>query len=174
MFRKSVLALVLLLAFSAAPARAIDIPNFPSCTSPTGSDKVSYDSGIHGIVGESGEYVGSDIVYTVSATQLTQCFCAASKSGVQTNWWKQDSLSQEQIGSLTSQGWILIPDGSAWGLDPIPYLAKNSNFSCGGSNGGQVLGLAATGNSTLLYALISLGALTFVLSLLSRRRRQRA
>lgn len=129
-----ILAIVALFLFVGASrvSATTDIPNFPACSSPSGSVKVSYASGIHGIPGDSGEYVGSDIVYTISDSSLVQCFCAATGTGIQTNWWKQDSLSQEQLNSLTSQGWILIPDGSAWGLDPVPYLAKNSPFSCGG------------------------------------------
>lgn len=286
MIRKTLLASVLLLALSAVPVRAIDVPNFPSCTSPTGSVKVSYDSGVHGIPGDSGEYVGSDIVYTVSDSTLVQCFCAVSGSGIQTNWWKVDSLEQSQVDQLTSAGWIYIPDGSAWGLDPVPYLSKNSNFSCGGAptptptsppsftqpgpgpapvcdsgkpgtpslvsvvrdgttakltwttvsqashytigygtkpndytygvpntgnvttftvgsldpdtlyyfavravnncmpgdwsttptgiGGGEVLGLAATGNSTLLYTMLALGGVSLILAFLSRRRNQRA
>ncbi|HJZ05684.1 hypothetical protein A2634_05135 [Candidatus Amesbacteria bacterium RIFCSPHIGHO2_01_FULL_48_32] len=121
----------LVIAFS-RPVFAIDIPQFPSCTSPSGSVKVSYSSGVHGIPGDAGQYVGSDVVYTVSNSQLVQCFCAATGAGIQTNWWKQDSLSQDQIDQLTKLGWIVIPDGSAWGLDPVSYLAQNSNFNCGG------------------------------------------
>lgn len=131
------LASALFFAFSAAPVLATDIPDFPSCTSPSGTVKVSYDSGVHGIPGDSGEYIGSDIVYTVSDTTLIQCFCAVSGSGIQTNWWKDGSISESQTAQLLSVGWIYIPDGSAWGLDPVPYLAKNSNFNCGGGGGGQ-------------------------------------
>lgn len=134
---KLLLASAPLFAFSAAPVLAKDIPDFPSCTSPSGTVKVSYDSGIHGIPGDSGEYIGSDIVYTVSDTTLVQCFCAVSGSGIQTNWWKDGSISESQTAQLLSVGWIYIPDGSAWGLDPVPYLAKNSNFNCGGGGGGQ-------------------------------------
>ncbi|TSC88177.1 MAG: Uncharacterized protein G01um101416_200 [Microgenomates group bacterium Gr01-1014_16] len=147
------------------------------CTSPSGSVKVSYDSGIHGVPGDLGEYIGSDIVYTVSDTTLVQCFCAVSGSGIQTNWWRDNSLSQSQIDQLVSDGWIYIPDGSAWGLDSVPYLAKNSSYNCDGpaaAGGGQVLGLATTGNSTLLYTMLALGGLTLILAILSRRRNQRA
>ncbi len=270
---KLLLASALFFTVSATSVRAIEIPNFPSCTSPTGSVKVSYDSGVHGIPGDSGEYIGSDIVYTVSDTTLIQCFCAVSKAGIQTNWWRGDALTPSQTNQLISEDWIFIPDGSSWGLDPVPYLAKNSNFSCSppsfsqpsggsapvcdsakpgtptllsverqgstakltwiaasqathytiayGSNGlpygvpntgnvttftigsldpntqyqfvvravnnctpgdwstapiggGQVLGLATTGNSTLLYTLLALGGLTLILAFLSRRRNQRA
>lgn len=268
------LASALFFLTGASPVRAIEIPNFPSCISPTGSVKVNYASGVHGIPGDSGQYVGSDIVYTVSDTQLTQCFCAVSGSGIQTNWWKVEFLDQSLIDQLINNSWIFIPDGSAWGLDPVPYLAKNNNFNCGGGGfsqpgpgpapvcdsgkpgtptllsvdrsdstakltwtaasqathytiaygtsdfpygvpdtgnvtsftigaldpntqyqfkvravnncmpgdwstvpavgGGHVLGLATTGDSGLLYTLIGLGVLTLFLSLLSRRRNQRA
>jgi hypothetical protein len=117
---------------TALPVKAIDIPDFPSCNSPTGSVKVSYDTGIHGIPGDSGEYVGSDVVYTVSDTQLTQCFCAVSGSGIQTNWWKDGSMSAEQVSYLKNLGWIYIADGSAWGLESSAYMAKNTTFNCGG------------------------------------------
>ncbi|OGD10453.1 hypothetical protein A2397_02475 [Candidatus Amesbacteria bacterium RIFOXYB1_FULL_44_23] len=116
-----------------SPVRAIDLPDFPSCTSPTGSILVNYESGIHGIPGSSGEYVGSDVVYTVSDTQVTQCFCAVSGSGIQTNWWKLNSLDQEQIEYLKNLGWIYIADGSAWGLDATPYMALNTQYNCGGA-----------------------------------------
>src|SRR3989344_2454633 len=127
------LASALIFLVGALPVQATNVPAFPSCASPSGSVKVSYDSGIHGIPGDSGEYIGSDTVYTVSDTQLTQCFCAASGAGIQTNWWKLDSLSESQIDQLTNAGWIFIPDGSAWGLDPVPYLAQNTAFSCAGA-----------------------------------------
>jgi hypothetical protein len=117
--------------FLATPAKAVNIPDFPSCSSPRGTVRVSYDSGIHGIPGDAGRYEGSDIVYTVSDSQLVQCFCAASKSGIQTNWWKISSLSADQVSFLKNLGWIYIPSGSAWGLQDSPYMAQNSNINCG-------------------------------------------
>lgn len=130
--KKALVLALAVFALSAAPVLATNVPAFPSCTSPSGSVKVSYDSGIHGIPGDSGQYVGSDIVYTVSDTTLVQCFCAASGAGIQTNWWRDNSLSLSERNQLISEGWIYIPDGSAWGLDPVPYLAKNTTFSCAG------------------------------------------
>jgi len=122
---------------------AINLPNFPSCVSPTGTLKVSYTSGLHGIVGNAGEFVGSDSVYVVGDSNLSQCFCSVSGDGIQTNWWKQSSLDQEQIDQLVKDGWIFIPSGLPWGLDDAPYLAKNAGFSCapehhndGGGGGG--------------------------------------
>ena len=125
-----------MLLMARSPVQAISAPNFPSCTNPSGTVKVSYSSGIHGIPGDQGQYVGSDIVYTISNSTLVQCFCAASGSGIQTNWWKQDSLTQDQIDQLVKLGWIFVPDGSTWGLDPVPYLAQNTNFNCGGGGNG--------------------------------------
>jgi hypothetical protein len=122
-----------LLMGSASPVFALletQVPNFPSCVSPTGTQVVNYASGIHGIVGESGEFVGSDVVYTVEDSNLTQCFCATSGQGIQTNWWKTGSLSPDQYQLLTKDGWVYVPSGAAWGLQDVPYLAKNSTYSC--------------------------------------------
>lgn len=134
--KKALLLALVLFAFFATSVQAVSIPDFPSCTSPSGAIKVSYATGIHGIPGDSGQYQGSDTVYTVSDTQLLQCFCAASGSGIQTTWWKVNSLDQTQINQLTNAGWIFIPDGSAWGLEATPYYAKNSSYSCGQTSGG--------------------------------------
>lgn len=111
-------------------ALAINIPDFPSCVSPTGTLKISYDTGVHGIVGNPNAMSGSDRVYLVGDSNLVQCFCATDGSGIQTNWWKQSSLTQDQIDQLQKDGWTFIPDGSAWGLENTAYLAKNANFSC--------------------------------------------
>lgn len=113
------------------------VPNFPSCTSPTGTLKVSYPDGTHGIVGNTGTFVGSDAVYIIGDSNLTQCFCAAGGSGIQTNWWKVGSLSLDQIKALQADGWIYVPTGSPWGLEDSAYFAKNISYSCnGGNNGG--------------------------------------
>lgn len=144
MFTKTsifVFVFTFLAAFAVVPALAlsdIEVPNFPSCSSPTGTLKVSYSSGTHGIVGD-GSFVGSDAVYIVGDSNLLQCFCAANGSGIQTNWWKVGSLSPEQIKSLQADGWIYVPTGLAWGLDDTAYFAKNIAFTCGGgsSSGGN-------------------------------------
>lgn len=272
-----IISLFLVFLAATSPVLAVDTPVFPTCANPSGNVKVSYQSGVHGIPGDQGQYIGSDIVYTVSDSTLVQCFCAVSGSGIQTNWWKQNSLSQGQIDQLQKLGWIFIPDGSAWGLEPVSYLAQNSNFNCRaggngfsqpgpgpapvcdsakpstpilvsvvrsgstaaltwtavsnathytiaygllpsayiygvpntgnvtsytvgsldpsrqyyfavravnncmpgdfatlGATGGQVLGLATTGNSALIYSLVALGALLLVLSWASSRRQNRA
>jgi len=160
-------------------ALAVDTPAFPSCTNPTGTVKVSYPSGTHGIVGQSSGVSGSDTVYSLSGGNNLQCFCAVDGAGIQTNWMKANNFSEAEINTLKNQGWVYIPNGALWGLDTSPYLAINSNYSCkgslngdssnnnstgssGGSGGGggsvsgasttgSVLGLATTGNSALLF-----------------------
>lgn len=165
---------------------AVEIPPFPTCSNPSGTVTSSYPSGTFGIAGREGSFQGSDIVYTLSPDTVTQCFCAADGSGVQTNFWKVTSLTSQEINELIADGWIFIPDGSVWGLSASPYLAKNADYSCtsggggsssnggGSSNGssnnnsggsvlgsntsvGQVLGLAATGNLQAIIFLLILG-----------------
>lgn len=179
---------VILLSANVRSVSAVTTPTFPSCINPQGTQKVSYFQGTHGVVGNSSNFTGRDSVYSVSGDTLLQCLCADNGQGVQTNWWKVSSLTQDQINILVSQGWILVPDGSAWGLESAPYLAQNSSFSCpgqqgGGSNGGgpgdglsdgrsdgrggtalgasigNVLGLASTGNVLFILSMIVTGIL---------------
>ena len=64
-----------------------------------------------------------------------------------------------------------------WGLDDAPYMTKNLEYRClniGGANGtvlgtssdsetgGEVLGLASTGNDEFLYNLWLLGLVTMI------------
>lgn len=166
-------------------AHAIDIPSFPSCVSPAGTLRVEYSNGTHGIVGSGSTYIGSDKVYQLSDTTLTQCFCSSDGIGIQTNWWNASSLSENQINILKADGWHYVPAGNLWGLDDAPYVAKNISYSClpqssstpsgsssissssvsgdgqggGSQESGSVLGLAATGDSLLLYALAALSIL---------------
>ena len=174
------LAVTLLLA-NAWPANAVTTPTFPSCVNPQGTQKVSYSQGTHGVPGNTNTFTGSDSVYTLSSDTLTQCLCADNVNGVQTNWWKVSSLSQDEVNILISQGWISIPDGSAWGLESAPYLAQNSSFVCGSTGtggpgdglsdgrsdgrsdglGGQILGI-----STGVLGLASTGNMVFILSVL--------
>lgn len=160
---------------STASVFALTIPSFPSCANPQGQIKVTYSDGTHGIVGSGATYTGKDTVYTLSDDTVTQCFCAADGQGIQTNWWKASSLSESDINILKSQGWHYVPTGSLWGLAADPYVAQNLSYRClgGGSstsqdNGvgggdvlgdstGEVLGLAATGDSILVYASMILG-----------------
>ncbi len=125
------LLIVVLLSVSTKPALAVNTPNFPVCSNPQGTVKVAYETGIHGVPGDSNTYSGKDVVYNVGQDLTTQCLCTVNGGGIQTNWWKVSSLDPEQKQVLLSQGWILIPDGSAWGLEKGEYLAQNSSFACG-------------------------------------------
>lgn len=169
-------------SLNAASAHAAVVPKFPSCVNPQGNLKVNYPDGTHGIAGNTSTYTGSDSVYTLSENTLMQCFCAADGSGIQTNWWKVSSLTQNEIDLLVNSGWTYIPNGALWGLDNATYLAQNSNFSCKSSNtsnnsggsstdqvagvsfdAGQVLGLASTGNLQYILSFFTLGVLSFIL-----------
>jgi hypothetical protein len=154
-------------------------PNFPTCATPTGTLKVQYNSGTHGIAGNSNVFVGSDSVYSLVDGNALQCFCAEDGSGIQTDWWKVTSITQAERQVLESQGWHYIPDGSAWGLANTVYMAKNNNYACRGGNSsnnsssvagassslsggtsngvGQVLGLATTGSMNAIVTILSLG-----------------
>lgn len=167
--------IVIFLSAFAGTADAATIPSFPSCANPQGTVRVNYDNGTHGVAGDSNSYSGKDTVYTLSENTLAQCLCPANGNGVQTNWWKVTGLSQEEKDVFVSQGWILIPNGSAWGLDNEPYLAKNSSYSCTtGSLGGvsdsksilatsaqAILGLANTGNIVFVLFTV-LGGLALI------------
>lgn len=151
----------------------VNPPDFPSCVNPQGSVVASYSTGTHGVPGVTTAYQGSDTVYKITNEILSQCLCTENSEGIQTNWWKVSSLSSNDIESLKTQGWVFIPDGSAWGLDSSAYLAKNSNYSCrgiGGIGGGEVLGLAATGNIKTIYLLIVLGIISLTLSYFLKRK----
>ena len=151
---------------------AQSVPTFPSCLNPQGTLKVQHLSGTHGIPGNATSYTGIDSVYKLTDTTLIQCLCPPDGKGIQTNWWKVSDLSQEEIDKLVSEGWIYIANGSAWGLDSAPYLAKNLSYSCvggsGGSSGentsvagkaGEILGLASTGNIASIFFYSTIGIL---------------
>ncbi|MBI2009894.1 MAG: hypothetical protein HYS86_01820 [Candidatus Chisholmbacteria bacterium] len=164
---------------SVRTAAAQAVPTFPACGSPQGDVKVSYSEGTHGIVGDTATYTGSDAVYTLTDTTLTQCFCTEDASrGIQTNWWKVSSLTEQEIEVLRREGWSFVPNGALWGLGSEPYLAKNSDFACEGGQGGsvlgastngKVLGLATTGSMPLIVGLIALGVVLLVMALKLRR-----
>jgi hypothetical protein len=167
----------------------IIIPSFPSCVNPQGEIKVSYSDGTHGIVGSSAVYTGKDTVYTLSDDTVTQCFCSTDGVGIQTDWWNASSLNDEEINILKSQGWYYIPAGNLWGLASAPYVAKNTNYSClsgqtitsygssdqgsnnsssnpsqaNGIGGGDVLGLAATGNTLAILLVFAFSVLFIIL-----------
>lgn len=182
------LTLVFATTFIFVPrAHATQAPAFPSCVNPQGTLIANYPQGIHGIVGTSQQYQGSDKVYKINENQVLQCFCAVDGNGIQTNWLKATQFSENDIASFTAAGWIYIPSGSSWGLDEDPYLAKNSSFSCiaqvggtssssdsssssgtgGGSNDSTsikdiVLGLAFTGNAQRIVHLWLGGLLALI------------
>ena len=79
------------------------------------------------VVGEN------DTVYSLGGGNALQCLCDANGNGTQTNWLKINDLSEDQIKVYQNQGWIYIPDGSAWGLTQGSYLAQNVSYSCGSS-----------------------------------------
>jgi|SRR3989338_2767709 len=160
---------------SAQSAYAVTVPQYPSCVAPSGLVKVSYPNGTHGIVGSSLDYTGSDTVYQINSDQVTQCFCPNDgNGGIQTNWLNTTGLSQEDIDVLKHDGWILIPNGTLWGLDEGSYLAKNIDFTCkggtGSSNGqtqsasgsvlaGAIQALAGTGNTVIMITIFLIGLL---------------
>lgn len=167
--------------------RALDVPTFPTCSNPQGVLKVSFNSGVHGIVGNPGEFQGADHVYTVDDARTVQCFCSSDGTGIQTNWWKVSSLTQNEIQTLKNLGWVFIPTGSVWGLQDAPYMAQNVTYSCNSnsstSNGGSVLsssastssstgsvlGLAYTGGAWMVGLLALLSGISVVLGFVSRR-----
>lgn len=121
---------------------AYEIPQFTTCVNPQGEVRASYENGTHGIAGQSGSFEGKDTVYTLSGDALTQCFCSSDGSGIQTNWWKVSSLTEQEVNVLQSQGWNYIPNGALWGLENTPYLALNSEYICKSGSG------AGTGGSS--------------------------
>ncbi len=167
-----VVSITVILSAFVGNAYAATIPTFPACANPQGQVKSSYENGTHGVAGDSATYTGKDTVYSLSDNTLTQCLCPSSGNGVQTNWWKANALSQEEIDVLISQGWILLPDGASWGLDSGPYLAKNSSYSCTSTNNGGSGGtsdsksadasILATSTQAIL-ALANTGNIVFIL-----------
>ncbi len=171
---------------------AINPPDFPSCVNPQGTIKASYGDGTHGVVGVVTSYSGTDSVYSVSENVVVQCLCTDQGEGIQTNWWKSPQMSSDEIENFKTQGWIFVPDGSVWGLDPAEYLAKNMNYSCrsnGGSSSsssnsnntssnavggvasiGQILALATTGNIKVIYSLALTGLLSLMVGFLLNKR----
>jgi hypothetical protein len=142
-------------------AYAQEVPNFPSCSNPQGQVIAQYSDGFHGVVGRTDTYQGSDNVYKVSEGAVTQCFCADNGQGVQTDWWKTSLISEDQAQSFTNQGWIYAPNGALWGLDESPYFAKNTDFSCQGSNQNSGSG---GGNSSTDSSSAGVGGASAILS----------
>ncbi len=129
-----VMVVSVMLSAHVGNAYAATAPVFPACANPQGEVKVSYDNGIHGVAGDQNAYTGKDTVYNVSPSQKMQCLCPTDGNGIQTNWLKTSELSQDEISVLEKEGWIFIPNGSAWGLDESSYLAQNVKYTCGSTN----------------------------------------
>lgn len=192
---KAVVFAVVALLFISLPSLvgAVDVPDFPTCSNPRGILQVAFDQGVHGIAGNPGEFHGSDTVYGVDDARTVQCFCATDGNGVQTHWWKFSSLTQDQVNQLKNEGWTYVPSGEPWGLKPDPYLIKNANYNCkpttttnnnttttsngsvlssttsDPSQGGSVLGLATTGNISVVAGLASLSILSLGFALTARK-----
>lgn len=200
----SVLFLAFLIFFhSTAGVLAAEPPVFPSCANAQGTIKASYPDGVHGIPGKPDVFIGSDNVFLVTADTALQCFCPKEgQTGIQTNWWKIPQLTEDEINIFVKQGWVFVSDGSLWGLDSVPYLAFNIEFSCkapgnggggGGSSsgggslsgeslgvgggfmyfGGEVLGLASTGNILTIIQLFLAGFIAIISGILIRKRFQK-
>lgn len=201
MDRKTIigLAIPVLIIFcwfqSANSAFATSGPNFPSCLNPNKEPIVQYSTGIHGVPGRTESYSGEDKVYLLDGGHYLQCLCTVNGSGIHTNWWKTSSLTEEEVSSLKASGWILIPDGSLWGLEKATYMAQNIDYSCqGGSSSsssssnssssnssdgqvqgasttrfGQVLGLATTGTLPAIASYFVLGSILVLVSRLLKK-----
>src|SRR3990167_3192719 len=157
--------------FATSVIAIVNVPNFPSCVNPQGTVIASYSSGTHGVPGDSTAYSGSDTVYKINNETLTQCLCTDDGDGIQTNWWKASSLSSQEIENLKTQDWVFVPDGTAWGLDNTSYLSKNSKYSCRGiGGGGDVLGLATTGDIKIIYSLLLIGTASLCLGFVLNRK----
>lgn len=185
------LLLIIWAGFNPQLVSAIEVPNFPGCTNPQGVVKAQYNEGTHGIAGDMSSYSGKDTVYQLTDEALLQCFCSSDGKGIQTNWWKVSSLTEDEIQSLKNQGWVLIPNGALWGLQQAPYLAKNSEYSCTGSTNtsqasannsnsqgttvttGNILGLATTGNIREILLLSTLGVLLVLSGLITKKLSQK-
>jgi hypothetical protein len=134
----AILTLPIILLSFARPAFAVNVPNFGSCPSISGTQIASYPTGTHAVAG-SQTYTGSDTVYQVADNGFTQCLCVDNGQGIQTNWLKTTGMSDTDIQTLKGQGWIDIGNGSSWGLGDFSYLANNSHYACHGeSNNTQV------------------------------------
>lgn len=159
------LLFLLITKFNTPNVLAVTTPDFPACTSPIGTLRVEHNQGTHGVAGSTAEYKGKDSVYNVNDTQVLQCLCTEDGEGIQTNWWKVSSLNDSDIQTLKNQGWYYVENGDLWGLDNTQYMAKNSEYEChGGIGGGEVLGLATTGDKALFYSLFGIGVgLVFLL-----------
>lgn len=107
-------------------------PSFPNCSTKTkgSGDWVTSGSGFHHIPGQEATIEGSDDVYYLEGDNFVQCLCGIDGNGVQTSWWNASQVDEEDISSYVSSGWY-YEQGQSWNLINHPYLAKNTNYSCG-------------------------------------------
>lgn len=148
---KKVLAFLLVpaqIVFFSTAVWALEAPQFPSCTTPSGTIIASYQDGTHGVPGDGTTYTGSDTVYQLNADLLVQCLCPPDTSGIQTDWWKIQEISEEDLKIYTRSGWVYVPNGALWGLDEAPYLARNSRYSCNESGRGGVVTSSTSSSSS--------------------------
>lgn len=134
MNRLLIVGLLLLIAFSSRQSFAAPSTDFPACINPQGTLIADHPQGTHGIINNTGLYIGSDKVYLLANGNVMQCYCGANNEGIQTNWVKNTGFTDAESSILKKQGWTLIPDGSVWGLDPVQYFAMNSSYACSGGN----------------------------------------
>ena len=151
----NLISFFIVLLTTASIAHATETPTFPSCLNPQGTIKVSYQSGIHGVPGSFRDYSGTDIVYDLGNGNVLQCLCEPNGTGTQTNWLKACEADKETIAYYESNGWLYVPNGTAWGLEDCSYFAMNLSYSCvggaggnNGSNGGSSSGSSSSSSSS--------------------------
>lgn len=160
----AILSLIVIFMASATPALAVTTPDFGSCQNPQiAASQINYGSN-HGVIGKTQTYSGKDTIYQLSNGNVTQCLCPDSGTGIQTDWYKVSGISENDIHVLEKQGWTYVVTGSSWGLEDVPYLAKNIDYTC---HGEQVL--AATGTDFAIYGLILAAVISLSAGLLLRK-----
>lgn len=116
---------------SVSPVPTPSIPVFGICPNISGTIQANYATGMHAIVGIIGNLPGSDEVFDIGNNNYTQCYCPVTgTTGIQTNWLAGGGFSKSDVKAFTANGWILIPNGSDWGLSHQQYLTKNLSSTC--------------------------------------------
>jgi hypothetical protein len=164
----TILIALFLTASVAQPAYASgsSAVNFGSCGNPQFKLSQENSGKRHGVV-KVGTFSGVDTVYK-SGNNALQCLCVDTGKGYETKWLDASRLSQSAIKDYKSKGWILVPTGSSWGLKDVPYLAKNSEYSCKSevvTPTKDILGLASTGNIAFIYLLALVGSVSLITGL---------
>ena len=160
----AILSFIVIFMATVTPALAVNTPDFGSCQNPQiAASQINYGSN-HGVIGQTQTYSGKDTIYQLSNGNVTQCLCPDSGTGIQTNWYKVSGLSESDIHVLEKEGWTYVVTGSSWGLEDVPYLAKNVDYSC---HGEQVL--AATGTDLAIFGLILAAVISISAGLILRK-----